>query len=67
MCDVAITPEAFVCERHPETLAWSPKAMGKTNARLSPWVIVWGGLVLKGIRALVESGTTQFYYFHTSF
>ena len=67
MCDVAITPEAFVCERHLETLAWSPKAMGKINTRLSPCVIVWGGLVLKGVRALVESGTIQFFYFRTSF
>ena len=25
MCDVAITPEAFVCERHQEKLTWSPK------------------------------------------
>ena len=26
MCYVAITPEAFVCERHQETLTWSPMA-----------------------------------------
>ena len=28
MFDVEITPEAFVCERHRETLTWSP--MGKS-------------------------------------
>ena len=27
MCEVEITPEAFVCEQHQETLTWSP--MGK--------------------------------------
>ena len=26
MCYVAITPEAFVCERHQKTLTWSPMA-----------------------------------------
>ena len=24
ICDVAITPEVFVCERHQQTLTWSP-------------------------------------------
>ena len=36
---VAITPEAFVCERHQETLI-NMVAYGKINSRLSPGIPV---------------------------